>query len=164
MSTPAIIQQPTPVPSTVGKTLQVVLADTYGLYFSTHNYHWNVEGQNFLPLHSLFESQYNELFRAIDVIAERIRAIGEYALPFEGDKIIPISKMTSHPVNRDTDAKARADHMINNLIALNLGVIRSCQAAKEAAQTVQDNETENLMVERVTVHQKALWFLNSTIK
>lgn len=157
-------QQPTQTIPTVGQDLQNVLADTYSLYLMTHNYHWNVEGQNFLPFHTLFEAQYNELFHAIDVIAERIRAVGEYALPFDSDKIIQISKMASNPLNKDINATARASRMVDNLIAMNMAVIRSCQAVKEAARTIHDDETENLMVERITAHQKALWFLSSTTK
>ncbi|MBY0427722.1 MAG: DNA starvation/stationary phase protection protein, partial [Alphaproteobacteria bacterium] len=130
--------------------LQDVLANTYGLYLATHNYHWNVEGEKFVPLHALFNSQYNELFIAIDEIAERIRTLGEYALPFEGENIINLLKTVSNPLNKETDANARANRMVHNLIALNDEVINSCQVAKEACQEVYDDESENVMIERIT--------------
>ena len=148
----------------VAKILQTVLANSYGLYLVTHNYHWNVEGVNFYPLHKIFEEQYNELFQAIDKIAERIRALDDYALPFEGDQILQITRMTSNALNKETDANARADRMVYNLMTLNETVVKSCQSAKEEAQKQLDDETENLMVERITIHQKAMWMMRSILK
>ncbi len=148
----------------VAQSLQDVLSNTYGVYLVTHNYHWNVEGKHFGQLHELLSVQYNELFQAIDVLAERIRALGEYALPFEGESIMAISKMTSNPLNKEKDAGDRAQRMLNNLIKLNDAVILSCQISKTAAKNSLDDETENLMVERITAHQKALWMLKSSAK
>jgi starvation-inducible DNA-binding protein len=144
--------------------LQDVLSSTYGLFLSTHNYHWNVEGGNFIPLHKLFEEQYSELFQAIDEIAERIRALGDYALPFEGKEIFDISNRTSNALNKEDNADDRASRMVHNLIMMNKAVIAKCQTSKKASQEANDDETENLMVTRVTVHQKALWMLNSILK
>ncbi len=158
------LNEAVPSHSPVAQALQNVLANTYGLYLATHNYHWNVEGKRFALLHNLFEMQYNDLFQAVDVIAERIRALGDYALPFEGDSIIKLSKMTPNSLNKETDADARADRMLHNLIALTMDVVTSCQLAKEEAQEEDDDETENLMVERITAHQKALWMLGSSVK
>jgi starvation-inducible DNA-binding protein len=144
--------------------LQNVLSSTYGLYLATHNYHWNVEGPEFVSLHKLFDEQYNELFQAVDGIAERIRMLGAYALPFEGDKIIGILKTTPNALNKETGANARATGMVHNLIEMNENVVKSCQSAKKEAQTQNDDESENLMVERITAHQKALWMLKSIIR
>ena len=148
----------------VSQTLQNVLANTYGVYLATHNYHWNVEGSQFVALHTLFEQQYNELFLAVDAIAERIRALGDYALPFEGENVVQISRMTSNALNKETAADDRADRMLQNLIELNEAVVKSCQISKNIAQNVSDDETENLMIERITAHQKALWMLSSALK
>ncbi len=164
MTTPTPLRPLNPSHNAVAQTLQNVLASTYGLYLMTHNYHWNVEGSNFVPLHTLFEGQYTALFLAVDTIAERIRALGEYALPFEGKDIVQISTMTSNALNKETAAHDRAERMLHNLIDLNETVIKSCQASKKAAQNTHDDETENLMVERITAHQKALWMLQSTAK
>ena len=164
MAVPTTLHQPKHSNDAVSQTLQSVLANTYGLYLATHNYHWNVEGKNFVSLHTLFEGQYNELFLAIDAIAERIRALGDYALPFEGESVVQISKMTSNALNKETAADDRADRMLQNLIELNETVIKSCQASKKVTQNVRDDESENLMIERITAHQKALWMLQSASK
>lgn len=164
MTNSIAIHQPKQSSNPVTFALQDVLSSTYGLFLSTHNYHWNVEGQNFVPLHKLFEGQYNDLFEAVDEIAERIRALGDYALPFEGSDILDVSKMTSNALNKETHAEERASRMIHNLIILNQSVIEKCQSAKEASRKASDDETENLMVTRVTIHQKALWMLNSIAK
>lgn len=150
--------------SAVSQSLQNVLASTYGLYLATHNYHWNVEGAQFVNLHKLFGEQYNELFQAVDIIAERIRALGDYALPFEGNEIVDILKTTSNAMNKETKADEKATRMVHNLIEMNEGVIESCQFAKNEAQVIVDDESENLMVERITAHQKALWMLKSIVK
>ena len=164
MKTVTIYVSPLQSDSKVTAKLQKVLAGTYGLYLATHNYHWNVEGANFSSLHLLFSGQYNELFQADDVIAERIRAIGDYALPFEGENVLQLSKLTSNPLNKEKEANARAVRMIRNLIDLNVKLVEICQSAKSTAVKFSDDETENLMVERITAHQKALWMLNSTVK
>ena len=106
----------------------------------------------------------NALFLAVDTIAERIRALGDYALPFEGSNVVQISKMTSNALNKETAADDRADRMVQNLVELNEAVIKSCQSSKKIAQNVRDDESENLMVERITAHQKALWMLSSILK
>jgi starvation-inducible DNA-binding protein len=158
------IHQLSPSQTPITENLQVVLASTYGLYLMTHNYHWNVEGKRFYPLHKMFEDQYTLLFQAVDVIAERIRALNDYALAFEGDNILESSKMISNALNKETDAELRADRMVLNLINANEGTVKSCQIAKENAQETRDNETENLMVERITAHQKTIWMLKSSHK
>ena len=112
----------------------------------------------------MFEGQYNELFEAVDVIAERIRALGDYALPYEGDDILESSKMTSNALNKETDTGSRAERMVLNIMNANEGAVKNCQSAKKASKVAQDDETENLMVERITAHQKAIWMLRSTLK
>jgi len=164
MKNPVPLHNPKQFNNPVTEYMQDVLAGTYGLYLATHNYHWNVEGSKFVQLHELFEHQYNELFIAVDVIAERIRAMGDYALPAEGEDILKISKMTSSALNKETNADQRADRMVNNLIAMNETVVKSCQEAKEEFRNAHDDESENLMIERITVHQKALWMLRSIVK
>lgn len=148
----------------VTQALQSVLISTYCLHLATHNYHWNVEGANFVPLHGLFEKQYNEQFKALDAIAERIRALGTYALPFEEENITEIFKVIANPIKKESNADPRANMMVQNLVVLTNAVIKRCQSAKDAAIDTQDDETENLMVERITAHQKAIWMLESTAK
>jgi starvation-inducible DNA-binding protein len=164
MSNSIAIHQPKESINAAIRALQDVLSSTYGLLLVTHNYHWNVEGKNFIPLHKLFEDNYNELFEAVDEIAERIRALGYYALPFEGGDIMDVSKMTSNALNKETHADERANRMINNLIALNQSVVEKCQFAKKPSQESDDDESVDLMVRRIIVHQKTLWMLNSIAK
>lgn len=164
MSNSVALQQPKQIIHPVTMALQDVLTSTYGLFLSTHNYHWNVEGGNFTPLHKLFEGQYTELFEAIDEIAERIRALGDYALPFDEEQIFEISKNISSPMNKEPTADERANRMIHNLIVMNKAVVEKCQTAKTLSQKASDDETEGLLVTRITVHQKALWILNSIVK
>lgn len=164
MNEPTTLHKTKESTSAVSESLHNVLADTYGLYLATHHYHWNVEGPHFANLHRLFEEQYNELFQAVDVIAERIRALGAYVLPFEGKDIGDVFKAAHSVINKETGADAKAVRMVHNLIEMNKSVIESCQFAKNEAQVIVDDESENLMVERITAHQKALWMLKSIVK
>lgn len=164
MNEPATLHKPKVAESHMSKDLQKVLANTYGLYLATHNYHWNVEGLHFVSMHKLFGEQYNELFQAIDVIAERIRALDFYALPFEGKEILETLQKTSNAMNKEVDVNSRAARMVHNLIEMNESVIECCQSAKKEAQHSKDDETENLMVERITIHQKVTWMLRSIVR
>jgi starvation-inducible DNA-binding protein len=164
MTQPATLHKPKASESPMSQNLQKVLANTYGLYLATHNYHWNVEGSNFVTLHGLFGEQYNELFQAIDVIAERIRALDVYALPFEGEEILDTLESVSNPMNKEADANERAVRMVHNLIEMNDSVIESCQSAKKEALHSKDDESADLMIGRIMTHQKALWMLKSIVK
>lgn len=148
----------------VAKALQATLVDTYGLFLATHNYHWNVEGPHFASLHQMFEGQYTELFTAIDEIAERIRALGDYALPFESTEIVGQIKNISNPLTAKKDADSRARLMVTNLITMNENVIQSAQKTKKAAQDNDDNETEDMMIARIQVHQKTAWMLGALLQ
>ncbi|NBO18502.1 MAG: DNA starvation/stationary phase protection protein [Proteobacteria bacterium] len=150
-----------PTGSPVAKELQNVLKDTYALYLATHNYHWNVEGVNFVSLHTLFEQQYTELFAAIDEIAERIRALDVYALPNHYEDVLEALQALPNPLTKSGD---RATAMIHNLISLNASVTEAAQAAKRAAEKAGDDESVDLCVERITTHQKAMWMLRSIVK
>lgn len=146
----------------VASALQELLKDTYAVFLLTHNYHWNVEGPKFVSLHTLFEQQYTELFAAIDEIAERIRALDAYALPNHYDDILKSIAKLNNPSGKSRDAVA--DIMIGNLIALNEQVVTSAQAAKSIADDVDDEESEDIAIARIQIHQKTLWMLKSIIK
>ncbi len=162
--TNTVLKSDIKVGNAVAKSLQAMLVDTYGLFLATHNYHWNVEGPHFASLHQLFEAQYNELFIAIDDIAERIRALGDYALPFEGSEIVGQLKNISNPLLKEKGADKRAHMMIENLLTMNDNVIKAAQNTKKAAQNNDDNETEDMMIARIQVHQKTAWMLNALIQ
>jgi len=148
----------------VAMSLQETLKDTYALYLITHNYHWNVEGPSFFGLHNLFEQQYTELFAAIDEIAERIRSLDVYALPNHHEEVLEALQNISNPLNKNTDKSEVATRMVQNLLDMNAVVIESAQKTKRAAEKAEDDETADMMVERITVHQKASWMLRSLIK
>lgn len=149
--------------SPVTKKLQGVLSNTYGLYLATNNYHWNVEGPQFASLHELFEKQYTEMAGAIDDIAERIRALGDYAMPFQDAKIMESLKNVSNPITQGGSSSEKAMSMVQNLITLSEAVVESLQSAKEAAVEAGDDETEDMMIERIATHQKNMWMLKSIV-
>ena len=98
--------------------LSRLLADTYTLYLKTHNFHWNVTGPMFQTLHLMFETQYNELALAVDLIAERIRALGYPAPGSYGD----YAKLSSI---KDAKGVPPATKMISDLVAGQEAVVRS---------------------------------------
>ena len=140
----------------VTEALKRVLADTYGLMVKTQNYHWNVEGPNFPGLHALFMTQYSELFLAVDVIAERIRALGEKA-PGSYGEFSRLSKV------RDGDGEAESDAMVKDLYDTNLLVLASIKKAFAAAEKAGDDATLDVLTQRIGVHEKAAWMLRSSL-
>lgn len=135
--------------------LEQVLADTYGLYAKTHGYHWNVEGPRFNSLHLMFEGQYNELWLALDLIAERIRSLGAYA-PF-GDAIGAKSQLKAD------NGVPNAEQMIANLVDGNEAVVRSARKALETAEEAGDQATADLMTQRVAIGEKTAWMLRAQL-
>ena len=137
---------------TIAKGLSKVLADTYSLYLKTHNYHWNVEGPMFHSLHTMFETQYNELALAVDEIAERIRALGFKAPGSYGE----FAKLTSIPDGKNTnDAKT----MIKELVDGQETVVRTCRELFPAVDEANDEPTADLLTNRMQTHEKAAWML-----
>jgi starvation-inducible DNA-binding protein len=136
----------------VAAALAKVLADTYTLYLKTHNFHWNVTGPNFPQLHAMFETQYTALSLAVDEIAERIRALGEFAPGSyaEFGKLTELSEAKGRPSARE---------MVRQLAADNETVGLACGAAIKAAQQAGDEGTADLMIGRQQEHQKAAWML-----
>ncbi len=137
--------------------LSVLLADSYTLYLKTHNYHWNVTGPMFTTLHTLFETEYTELALAVDLVAERIRALGEYSPGSYAAflKLTGIKEETGRP-----DAKT----MIRNLVADQATVATSAQRVIEASQAAGDEASADLGIQRVNVHEKNAWMLRSHLE
>ena len=148
----------------VAVALQEMLVSTYTTYLLTHNYHWNVEGPNFYSLHKLLDDQYNELFAAIDEIAERIRALDAYALVGGLADLAAQAKKYPSPVKSGKDASRVAETMIGQLISSNEDTVAAAQKAKRAAEKAGDDESVDIMVGRITAHQKAIWMLKSSVK
>ena len=139
----------------VGKELGKVLADSYTLYLKTHNFHWNVRGPHFHALHNLFEEQYTELAMAVDAIAERIRALGVDA-PGSYRQFDTLNSIEEAP-----DAPPPALEMAATLAHDHEAVAKTCRAALEVAEENEDEVSVDMMVQRMTVHDKAAWMLRA---
>lgn len=138
----------------IANHLASVMADTYSLYLKTHNFHWNVTGPMFNTLHLMFEGQYNELFLAVDTIAERIRALGFFA-PGSYGELIALTKIAED--KGDLDAEA----MIKHLIVGHEAVIRTNRELLKVAEEANDQVTVDLVTVRLQIHEKTVWMLRS---
>jgi starvation-inducible DNA-binding protein len=137
--------------------LSRLLADTYVLYLKTHSFHWNVEGPMFQTLHQMFMDQYTETWNAIDLIAERIRALGEYA-PGTYREYARLTRI------KDTEGVPRAEEMIRLLIEGQEAVVRTAREALSVADEANDQPTLDLLTQRMQVHEKNAWMLRSLLK
>ena len=134
-----------------------VLADSYALYLKTHNFHWNVEGPRFRDLHLMFEEHYTELATAVDEVAERIRALGEYA-PGSFGRFASLASIA------DADTVPPADDMVRQLAEDHLVVANTIRSTLPPAQEAGDEVTIGLLVDRLTVHEKTAWMLRSMVR
>jgi starvation-inducible DNA-binding protein len=141
----------------IAAAMSRLLADSYTLYLKTHGFHWNVVGPRFYELHKLFEAQYTELQGSVDTIAERIRALGAKAPGSYGE----LGKLTSL---REESGTPSAQEMVRQLLADNRVVARSAEAAVEAAEARHDVATADLATQRVEIHEKAAWMLDSLLQ
>ncbi|MBX3129367.1 MAG: DNA starvation/stationary phase protection protein [Polyangiaceae bacterium] len=137
--------------------LSHVLADTYTLYLKTHNFHWNVTGPMFQTLHVMFETQYDELALAVDLIAERIRALG---LPAPGT----YKQFAKLSAIQEEDEVPSAKDMIRLLVQGHETVARTSRKAFKAAEKVSDQPTCDLLTQRMQVHEKTAWMLRSLLE
>jgi starvation-inducible DNA-binding protein len=140
----------------IARGLSGLLADTYTLYLKTHNYHWNVTGPMFTTLHQMFELQYNELALAVDLIAERIRALGVFA----PGSYSAYARLSSIQESEDVPS---ADAMIRDLVADNEAVARTARAIFPTIEAAHDEPTADLLTQRLQVHEKTAWMLRSLL-
>ena len=141
----------------ISNGLSRLLADTYTLYLKTHNYHWNVTGPMFQTLHLMFEQQYNELSLAVDLIAERIRALGFYA----PGSYRAFANLTSIA---EEDGVPSASDMIRKLLEGHEAVARTARSAFNPAESANDQASADLLTQRIQVHEKAAWMLRSLLE
>ncbi len=134
-----------------------LLADTYGLYLKTHNFHWNVTGPMFQTLHLMFEAQYNELALAVDLVAERIRALGFPAPATYTD----FARLTSIP---ETRGVPKAHDMIRLLVEGQETVVRTARSIFPVAEKASDEATCDLLTQRIQLHEKTAWMLRSLLE
>ena len=143
--------------SKVVEELSHLLADSYTLYLKTHNYHWNVTGPMFNTLHLMFEAQYTELALAVDLIAERIRALGH---PAPGS-YKAFAGLTD--IEEETGVPAAAK-MIRKLVSGQETVTRTARALFPLVDRVGDEPTADLLTQRMQVHEKNAWMLRSLLE
>ena len=136
--------------------LSQLLADTYTLYLQTQNFHWNVKGMNFSSLHLLFEAQYTELASAVDVIAERIRSLGELA-PGSYAEFAKLTKC------QQITGEISADKMLHHLIHLHQIIVETAKMVCDNSESVADQVSLDLAISRIAAHEKILWMLKSIL-
>jgi starvation-inducible DNA-binding protein len=141
----------------VAEGLSRMLADSYTLYLKTHNFHWNVTGPMFQTLHLMFMTQYNEIWMAVDLIAERIRALG---FPAPGN-YAQFAALTSI---KDADGVPKAKEMIRQLVEGQEAVVRTAREILPIAEKVGDQPTVDLLSARMEVHEKNAWMLRSLLE
>ncbi|BAZ28535.1 putative DNA-binding stress protein [Cylindrospermum sp. NIES-4074] len=141
----------------IAEGLSRLLADTYTLYLKTHNFHWNVTGPMFQTLHLMFETQYTELALAVDLIAERIRALG-YPAPGTYSEYVKLSSIT------ETPGVPKAKEMIRLLVEGQEAIVRTARSIFPSVEEVNDEPTADLLTQRMQVHEKTAWMLRSLLE
>lgn len=137
--------------------LKASLADSYTLYLKTQNFHWNVTGPQFQSLHALFMTQYTDLALANDEIAERIRALGEFA----PGSYKAFSKLAS--IKEAEEGTTQAVQMVKALVKDQTTLVKTLNTCLKAAQKAGDDPTTDLMIRRITQHEKNRWMLESSL-
>lgn len=136
------------------------LADSYTLYLKTHNFHWNITGPMFNSLHTMFETQYNEQWIALDDIAERIRALG-FNAPGSYREFVALSSIAEEPGLTDS---ADWREMVRQLVLGNEAVCRTARDVLDIADDADDAPTEDLLTQRLQTHEKYAWMLRSLLQ
>lgn len=141
----------------IAEGLSRLLADTYSLYLKTHNFHWNVTGPMFQTLHLMFETQYNELALAVDLIAERIRALG-FPAPGTYSEFSRLSSI------EETPGVPKAKEMIRLLVEGHETVARTARSLFSTVDEASDEPSADLLTQRLQVHEKTAWMLRSLLE
>lgn len=136
--------------------LSRLLADSYILYVKTHNFHWNVEGPMFNTLHQMFMVQYTELWNALDLIAERIRALGSYA-PGSYKKYSQLSSIA------EAEENLPAKEMIVQLLQGNEAIAKTIRSVFPLAESGGDESSLDLLTQRLQIHEKTAWMLRALL-
>jgi len=143
--------------ATIAKGLSALLADSYTLYLMTHNYHWNVTGPMFNTLHLMFMGQYTEQWNALDLIAERIRALGHPA-PGTYKEFVRLASI------KEAEGVPKATDMIRNLVAAQEATARTARRLFALVDKANDQPTMDLLTQRLEVHEKTAWMLRSLLE
>ena len=141
----------------IAQGLSRLLADTYTLYLKTHNFHWNVKGPMFQTLHLMFEAQYNELALAVDLIAERIRALG-FPAPGTYKQYAALSSID------ETDGVPEAMEMVRLLVKGHEACAKTARSVFPVAEAGADEPTCDLLTQRMQLHEKTAWMLRALLE
>src|SRR5690606_26641941 len=137
--------------------LSRLLADSYTLYLMTHNFHWNVTGPQFNSLHTMFMTQYTEQWNALDVIAERIRALG---FPAPGT----YKEFSSLTAIKEVEGVPKAQDMVKLLVNAHETVARTARGIFSIVEKANDQPTADMLTQRLDVHEKTAWMLRSLLE
>ncbi|MFZ9968072.1 MAG: Dps family protein [Steroidobacteraceae bacterium] len=137
--------------------LSRLLADSYTLYLMTHNFHWNVTGPHFNSLHQMFMTQYTEQWAALDLIAERIRALGHPA-PGTYREFARLASI------KEVEGVPSADEMVRHLVAAQEATARTARKVFPVVEAANDQPTADLLTQRLEVHEKTAWMLRSLLE
>ncbi|MFC7333367.1 Dps family protein [Rhodocista pekingensis] len=137
--------------------LSALLADTFSLYLKTHGFHWNVTGPMFNTLHTMFMTQYTELWNALDDIAERIRSLG-FPAPASSTRYAALTSVT------EETGVPEAMEMVRQLVAGHEAVARTARRVFPAAEKGGDESTADLLTQRLQIHEKTAWMLRSLLE
>jgi len=140
----------------VAEGLSGLLADSYTLYLKTHSFHWNVTGPMFQTLHVMFEQQYDELAIAVDLVAERIRALGHTA-PGSYTQFLKLSAV------KESTSVPSAEGMLSELVESHETVVRTARKVFKIADRAADQVTMDLLTQRMQIHEKTAWMLRSLL-
>jgi starvation-inducible DNA-binding protein len=163
----ASIKKTVPTPMDIGisekdrakivEGLNRLLADTYTLYLKTHNFHWNVTGPMFQTLHLMFMDLYNEQWMAVDLIAERIRALG-FPVPGSYKEFAALTRV------KDSEGRISAKEMIRQAVGGQEIVVRTAREVFPVADKANDQPTLDLLTQRMQIHEKNAWMLRSLLE
>ncbi len=137
--------------------LSALLADSYTLYMMTHNFHWNVTGPQFNSLHTMFMNQYTEQWNALDLIAERIRALG-FPAPGTYKEFVKLASI------QEVEGVPKANDMIRHLVAAQEATARTARRLFPVVDAANDQPTADVLTQRIDVHEKTAWMLRSLLE
>ena len=147
----------TPQRLKIADGLSALLADSYTLYLMTHNFHWNVTGPMFNTLHMMFMQQYTEQWAALDMIAERIRALGHFAPG-------TYKEFSQRSSIKEVEGAPKADDMIRYLVAAQEATARTARSLFQVVDKANDQPTADLLTQRLEIHEKTAWMLRSLLE
>jgi starvation-inducible DNA-binding protein len=141
----------------IAKGLSALLADSYTLYLMTHNFHWNVTGPQFNSLHLMFMGQYTEQWNALDIIAERIRALG-FPAPGTYKEYVKLASI------KEVDGVPKSTDMIRHLVSAQEATARTARKLFPVVEAANDQPTADVLTQRIDIHEKTAWMLRSLLE